>query len=169
MELISIILLSPFLLILFVWLFLRSKGGAEKSAAIPAELAQRQLDYMRLMNTSPRIKGNGRFSVRLQAEARFQENLSTVREMLQQQYTADSTFMAVLYVMSSTESREFQVRVDVGDETVGLLPAGLAGQVKSDLIAIGGVALVEARLENPNSKENIVLLLDLELPITISA
>jgi hypothetical protein len=151
-----------------LWVFSRRSRGAVDKPSISTELAQRQLDYMRLMNTSPRLKGNGDFSLSIIAEPRYQDDLNTIHEMLEQQYTTDSSFMAVLSVAKPSDSKAPSVRVSVGDETVGFLPPGVVGQVASDLTSLGGVALVEARLADPSRKLATGLRLDMAIPIAIS-
>lgn len=158
-----------FLLVIgILWVFSRRSREAVDKPAISTELAQRQLDYMRLMNTSPRLKGNGEFSVSIIAEPRYQGDLNTIHEMLAQQYTTDSSFMAVLSVELPSETEALSVRVSAGDETVGYLPPDLVGQVAPDLTSLGGVALVEARLADPSRKQSVGLRLDMAIPIAIS-
>lgn len=164
MELVALLLVLAVMLV-----FLKRRRGAVDKPAISAELAERQLEYMRLMNTSPRLKGDGKFSVSIIEEPHHQEDLKTIHAMLEQQYTTDSSFMAVLGVERPSESKASSVRVSVGDETVGFLPTELVGQVASDLTSMGGIALVEARLADPSDKHNVRIRLDIAIPIAISA
>lgn len=170
MELVTFILFFPFsVAALIAWLLFRYSKKNRQAQHISPELAQRQMEYMRVMNTCPRLLGSGDYSTKVVGDETFQENLQTVREMLLQQYTTDSTFMAVLQVESETAQQTNAVRVSVGDETVGYLPPDSARRTASRLVALGGKALAEARFANPDSTSDLQLLLDLVVPIKVAS
>ena len=156
------------LLAIILYFWLRSRKTKSQSQQISPELAERQGRYLKQMNTLPKLKGDGRFTNPVVGEYAYQENLDIVRQMLLQDYTLDSTFLAVVKVEPDNPVDPKAVRVLVGDETVGYLAAGQAAQVQSEIRKLGGAVLAEARLVDSGDGGRIQLELDFVSPLQIS-
>jgi hypothetical protein len=155
------------LMAVILFLFLRARRKNIQSSQISPELAERQGRYLKQMNTRPKLRGDGQFANRVVGEHAYQEDLEIVRQMLIQDYTLNSTFMAMIEVEPDNPVDPNAVRVLVGDETVGYLPAPQAALLQPVLLQLGGAVLAEARLADSVESELIQIEVDFVYPLEI--
>lgn len=156
------------LLAVILFFFFRARKRNSDHPQISPELAQRQSRYLKQMNTSPRLRGNGSFANQVAGEHAYQESLTIVKQMLVQDYSLDSTFMAVLAAEPTNSVDPNAVRVLVGDEIVGYLPACQAAVIQTAILQFGGEVIAEARLTELGEAERIEIELDFVIPLEIA-